>query len=166
MLWYPIGHHHTTMLSMGLRMILQTFAIISQFDSINYSSSELSGKTDIPNCAHICDAADIHASWFFSSPDSDSNKWQGSSMEWPQGCTQHSLEPKISSVRGVVWVTMYLGCISALKILTLALFRLVPAICITWGTVNTTLMNLFMLNTRYVYFTQNLNIAKSLHHTK
>lgn len=58
----PIGHHHTTMLSMGLRMILQTFAIISQFDSINYSSSELSGKTDIPNCAHICDAADIHAS--------------------------------------------------------------------------------------------------------
>lgn len=57
----PIGHY-TTMLCMGLSMILQTFAIISQFDSINYSSSELSGKTDIPSCAHICDAADIHAS--------------------------------------------------------------------------------------------------------
>ena len=71
-----------------------------------------------------------------------------------------------SSVRGVVWVTMYLGCISALKIMTLALFRLVPAICITQSTVNTTLMNLFMLNTRYVYFTQNFNIAKNLHHTK
>ena len=57
----PIGHY-TTMLSMGLSMILQTFAIVSQFDSINHSSSELSGKTDIPSCTHICDTVDIHAS--------------------------------------------------------------------------------------------------------
>ena len=57
----PIGHY-TTMLSMGLSTILQTFAIVSQFDSNNYSSSELFGKTDIPSCTHICNAVDIHAS--------------------------------------------------------------------------------------------------------